>query len=111
MNARYAFKDKGVEWRCPCLDVIKVEFEGGYLSLYSAICDRDTGERITQQFNCDLPKSFNYETATPQEVAGLIRSAYLLLVNHELEELLRVDGMWQDPHVRSIRVEYKVKFE
>lgn len=109
---RFAYNHKGVSFRHPSFEILEVMFGASTLHIAAFINDRDTGERISRLFNVDLPDGYSHEEAAPEETAKIIRKAVLMLVNHELDELLRVDATWQDPHdLVTFKVDWKVKFE
>lgn len=92
-----AFQANGVTWRRPHLVVLRAELRAYDVLLWSEIADRDTGELRAQAF------TVGYETLgilapTPTQTRQLLRDAYLKLVCHELDELLRIDNHWVDPH-------------
>jgi len=100
LSRTYAFQDNGVSWRRPHLVVLKAELRAFDVALFVEIADRDTGELRTQLF------VVGYETIgvlapTPAQTRELLRKAYIHVVCHELDELLRIDNNWQDPHIEN----------
>jgi len=107
------FQGNGVSWRNPLLNVLRAEITKDDVNLFVEIADRDTGEVRTQLFTSQLPEDYrNAAQPTPEQTHEVLRKAYLLLVCHELEELLRIDGKWSDPHTPTfgLEVSWKVTF-
>jgi len=93
------FEGNGVSWRCPYLVIVGVELGKTDIVLRALINDRDTGNLCHQNFIMNLPFIYTQcEDPTPEQTREVIKQAYLMLVCHELDELLRVDDSWQDPH-------------
>jgi len=98
----YAYQDNGVSWISPYLLVRKAVFAGDILELHCEICDRDTGKITYQLFQIGVPEGYKHSSATPASTKDVLRAAYLKLVCHEIDELMRVDDEWQDPHINLI---------
>lgn len=97
-TVRHVFKQDGVEWRKPHLVVLEVEKTSSEIRMFVELRDRDTGELTTQLFTCSFEPQFMADVPVALRTKAMLREAYLRLVSHELDELLRLDGQWQDPH-------------
>jgi hypothetical protein len=109
----FAFQGNGVSWRRPILSVLRAEITNCDVNLFVEIADRDTGEIRTQLFTSELPAEYcNTTQPTPEQMCDILRKAYLLVVCHELAELLRIDGKWVDPHAPTFELQtnWKVTF-
>lgn len=111
------FRKGGVELRLPHVSVLGVTLGTEDVSILVELRDRDTGEFRTQSFYMSWPGS-RTTTALPGTVAHsmwsmnplngltadqvtrkMLRDALIKMFDHELDELLRIDGEWVDPHV------------
>ncbi len=98
----FVFQDNGVSWRRPHLVVLRAEIREFEVHLLVELEDRDTGELRNQLFTWTLPADYVAQhEPTPEQTKKVLRDAYLLLACHEIDELLRVDATWQDPHLKD----------
>lgn len=95
------FNINGVEWRWPHLVVHDVRLEGELITLHVELRDRDTGVLTMQVFTWGFDKMYHAGVPDPVRTKNLIRDAYLALVCHELDELLRIPEEWNDPHEKT----------
>lgn len=92
------FNINGVEWRWPHLVLFDVQLEKDHITLFVETRERETGVLQSLCFRTDFDEQYAAGVPEPARTKNLIRDAYLKLVCHELDELLRIPGEWKDPH-------------